>query len=67
MTKTLLYTYLGTNGTLITPIHLQNVYCVKKYQLTADNNKHLTKNGKDLYKTITVLPSEVDSWYEIED
>lgn len=66
MTKTLFYTYLGTNGTLTTPIHLPNVYCIKKYQLVADSKKKLTKDGKTFVNIITVSPDEVDQWYEIE-
>ena len=29
MTKQVLYTYLGTNGVLTTPIHLEGIYSVK--------------------------------------
>lgn len=66
MTKTILYTYLGTNGTLITPIHLPGVYCVKKYSLVADEGKKLTKNGTDLHKFVTVAEAEAEKWYEVD-
>lgn len=66
MTKTLFYTYLGTNGTLTTPIHLPNVYCVKKYQLVASNKKKLTKDGVTYFKTATIPVNEIDQWYEVD-
>lgn len=66
MTKTLFYTYLGTNGTLTTPIHLPNVYCIKKYQLVADNKKKLTKDNKTFVKAITIPIDELELWYEVE-
>jgi hypothetical protein len=47
MTKIVMYEYLGTNGTILSPIHLEDIYYVRKLQLLADNNKRLTKNGKD--------------------
>jgi hypothetical protein len=54
MKKILYYTYLGTNGTITSPVHLEGIYSVKKYQLTADDDKFLTKDGKNLYSFITV-------------
>lgn len=65
MKKILLYTYLGTNGTITSPVHLEGIYCVKKYQLTADDEKFLTKNGNDLVKSIVVNENDLDLWYEI--
>ena len=54
MKKMTFYTYLGTNGTLTTPIHLPNVYCIKEFRLTADKDKKLTKDGKNFYNTVKV-------------
>lgn len=45
MTKTVLYHYLGTNGTITSPIHLEDIYYVRKFKLLADKDKILT-NGK---------------------
>jgi hypothetical protein len=64
MTKTIIYTYLGTNGTLSTPIYLEGIYSVKNYNLIADKDKQLTKDGKHFYNSITVPENEVDQWYE---
>ena len=66
MLKVIEYTYLGTNGTLTTPIHLEGIYSIKKYRLIADKNKMLT-NGKDKVKVITLLEDEVPFWYEIDE
>ena len=66
MLKVIEYTYLGTNGTLTTPIHLEGIYSIKKYRLIADKNKVLT-NGKDRVKVITLLEDEVPFWYEIDE
>lgn len=66
MKKTIIYTYLGTNGTISTPIHLEQIYSVKNYNLIADENKLLTKDGINTYGHVTVLEEELDQWYEIE-
>lgn len=39
------YTYLGQNGVLTTPIFLEGIYSVKKIELIADQYKILTKDG----------------------
>ena len=66
MTKTLYYNYLGENGTLLTTIHLDGVYCVKKYMIDADEGKVLTKNGLNFKTQVLVPESEVDEWYEVD-
>ena len=53
MKKIVIYRYLGTNGIVETPVHLEDVYYTRLIQLTADENKVLT-NGEDL-----------DNWTEI--
>ena len=57
MTKIVMYEYLGTNGTILSPIHLEDIYYVRKLQLLADNNKRLTKNGKDFVQNV-IIPEE---------
>ena len=66
MTKTIIYTYLGTNGTISTPIYLEGIYSVKNYNLIADKDKLLTKDGIKFYESITVPENELDQWYEID-
>ena len=55
MIKTVLYEYLGTNGTILSPVHLEDIYYVRKYKLQADNLKRLTKDGKNFIKEVYKL------------
>lgn len=65
MTKTILYQYMGTNGTLTTPIHLEDVYYIRKVQLVADKGKILT-NGI-VYKNMITIPEEDEAlWKEVK-
>jgi len=36
MIKEVMYVYLGTNGTICSPIHLEDIYYVRKYRLWAE-------------------------------
>ena len=65
MTKIVMYDYLGTNGTILSPIHLEDIYYVRKLQLLADNNKRLTKNGKDFVQNVVIPEDELDQWKEV--
>lgn len=65
MTKTAYYTYLGTNGTITSPVHLEDIYYTVKYRLVADKG-HLLTNGEVQVKTITVPVEEVSKWKEIK-
>jgi hypothetical protein len=66
MTKTLNYVYLGTNGTIISPVHLEDVYYTRRYQLRADQGKFLTKDGLNFYKEFIVGEDDVDNWVEVD-
>lgn len=65
MTKTILYEYLGTNGTILSPVHLEDIYYVRKYKLYADNGKQLTKDNKQFFTSIVIPEEEVDEWKEV--
>ena len=65
MTKTVLYEYLGTNGTLLTPIHLEDIYYVRKLKLYADNGKRLTKDGVNKCVSVIIPEEELDEWKEV--
>ena len=65
ITKIVMYEYLGTNGTILSPIHLEDIYYVRKLQLLADNNKRLTKNGKDFVQSVVIPEDELDQWKEV--
>lgn len=64
MKKTVLYRYLGTNGVLDTPIHLEDTYYVRLLRLSADTGKTLT-NGTVTKRVVTIPEDEVDNWTEI--
>lgn len=66
MKKQVLYTYLGTNGTLTTPIHLEGIYSVKKIILTADVGKRLTQDKVHFFERVTVkTEEEIALWEEV--
>ena len=54
MTKETMYVYLGTNGTICSPIHLEDVYYIRKMRLWADEGKALTNDGVNLHYRIIV-------------
>lgn len=66
MKKQVLYNYLGTNGTILSPVHLEDTYYIRKIQLTADSGKTLTKDFKN-YQTLVVIPEEeLNEWQEVD-
>ena len=67
MTKTTLYVYLGTNGTIVSPVHLEDVYYTRRLSLRADEGKKLTKDGKIFLSTTTISEDELSEWREVED
>ena len=66
MTKEILYTYLGTNGTITSPVHLEDIYYIRKVRLTADAGKQLTKDDVNYSSAVTVPEEEVDLWKEVK-
>ena len=66
MRKTLYYTYLGVNGTITSPVLLEGVYAVKKYQLIASDGKVLTKDDKNYVDSIMIPESDLELWKEID-
>lgn len=66
MTKQVLYKYLGTNGVIISPIHLEDVYYIRNIRLTADPGKVLTKDNKYFIAQITVPEEEANDWVEVD-
>ena len=63
MLKEVYYTYLGTNGTITSKVHLEDIYYVRKIKLIAEDGKYLT-NGEKKVKTILVPEEEVEQWHE---
>ena len=66
MTKEVYYTYLGTNGTITSPVHLEDIYYTRKVRLTADAGKQLTKDNVNYSSVVTVPEEEVDLWKEVK-
>ena len=66
MTKEILYTYLGTNGTITSPVHLEDIYYTRKVRLTADAGKQLTKDDVNYSSVVTIPEEEVDLWKEVK-
>lgn len=66
MKKTVCYTYLGDNGTLLTTIHIEGAYGIKKYMLSADEGKMLTKDGKNLTRSTIIPEADLALWYEVD-
>ncbi len=68
MKQTTMYRYLGTNGTIDSPVHLEGIYSVKTICLTADAGKVLTKDGVHFFPTVRVSnEEEIAQWKEVKD
>lgn len=65
MKKQVLYQYLGTNGTILSPIHLEDVYYIRKLRLSADKNKRLTKDNVNFVKSVIIPEEEESEWKEL--
>lgn len=65
MKKTVLYRYLGTNGTIESPVHLEDIYYVRLLKLRADPGKVLT-NGERREKFVTIAENDFENWSEVD-
>ena len=65
MIKTVLYQYLGTNGTILSPVHLEDIYYVRKLKLVADDGKVLTKDNQHFVKSTLIPEEELPYWQEV--
>lgn len=67
MKKQVLYEYLGTNGIILSPIHLEDIYYVRKIKLIAENGKGLIKDGYNTPVKTTIIPEkELELWSEVD-
>lgn len=64
MKKEILYHYLGTNGTITSHVHLEDIYYVRKLKLTADEGKVLT-NGESKHFSVIIPEEDLDKWEEV--
>lgn len=68
MIKEKIYTYLGTNGIVSTPIHIEGIPSICKIFLKAEEGKVLTKDfGATCHNKVVVPEEEIDLWVEIPD
>lgn len=65
MTKTVNYVYQGTNGTIVSPVHLEDIYYTRRFIIKADDGKFLTKDGKKFVKEAFVNEDELEKWVEV--
>lgn len=66
MIKDVLYQYLGTNGVILSPVHLEDIYYVRKVRLSAETGKMLRKQGEEgMVFSVIVPEDEVYKWEEI--
>lgn len=66
MTSQIFYRYLGTNGIIESPVHLEGAYYIRLISLTADKDKILT-NGKVKKSHVLVPEDEASLWSEIDN
>lgn len=65
MTVDVLYRYLGTNGVIESPVHLEDIYYTRINVLTADKGCILT-DGKRKEQYVRCPEEETSKWYEIK-
>ena len=65
MTKQVIYKYLGTNGVIESPVHLEDIYYIRLLQLTADAGKILT-NGTKKVTFVRIPEEELENWREVD-
>lgn len=65
MTKQVIYKYLGTNGVIESPVHLEDIYYVRLVRLTADKGKILTDGTRQVL-SVKIPEEELENWSEID-
>lgn len=66
MTKVPMYRYLGTNGTITSKVHLEDVYYVRMVALYADADKKLVNSAGRMVSYVLVPEDEVNNWKEVK-
>lgn len=61
-----MYRYLGRNGTITTPIQLEDLPPIAMRRLKAESGKVLT-NGYKRVKEVIVFEDEVSEWTEVNE
>ena len=67
MKKTILYNYLGTNGTICSPVHLEDIYFTRSLNLESSRGKKLTNDdGVTLVSSIIIPEEDLELWKEVD-
>ena len=66
MKKQVIYKYLGTNGIIESPVHLEDTYYVRLLNITADEGYQLT-NGSVYKKSVRIPEEELENWREVKE
>lgn len=66
MKRQVLYLYLGTNGSILSPVHLEDTYYTRFVRITADAKHYLTDGTRKVF-SITVPENEAFLWHEVLD
>lgn len=64
MTRTVMYRYIGTNGIIESPVHLEDIYFIRFIRLTADDKKVLT-DGTTRTRVVNVSEEDEHKWKEV--
>lgn len=66
MKKEIIYRYFGTNGSIETPVHLEDIYYVRLNCLKAEEG-HILTNGEIKLYSVRVPENEISLWTEVID
>ena len=61
-----LYTYLGTNGTVTTPVQLEGVPAMKTAHLIPEEGEKLSNGERTVTSEIMVSEKEAEKWYVVK-
>ena len=64
MTKEVIYRYLGTNGVIESPVHLEDIYYTRFFILHADEGKKLY-NGETYKNSVRITEDQLKDWVEV--
>lgn len=68
MIKEKYYRYMGINGSITSPVLLEDVKSTLIYKLTAESGKKLYNFNTKVSRSFTfAFPDDVEDWEEIDD
>jgi hypothetical protein len=60
------FRYLGRNGTITSPVKLENIEPIPMIRLKAEHGKVLVNGSQKVY-AVLVFEDEINDWKEIDD